>query len=627
MKTELCRLTFQRLIYGAQLQKLAIYLQKDLGLQENEVRDIMASPPRIVLDEVPYPEAEQIQQELEMLGCFTEIDSLHSYPGLPYSIPEKSVKAINKELSKTLRYAGSLGLFIIGLESNNNSSGLPSVQSKSFLETVEDVFRESDCIIGINESCFVLLGFHADRKGAEAIHTKLAKLLRISLGRNVEVSIGHALFPRDAQRFGELLALANRNRLRLGSDQSGPQKKKIAPPPLQDQTEDDEGQLLPRYFANSRGINFQRLLEMSPSTIWPGLTQLTRSEQKAFLDRLPYNSSLLTGLKKLFSESPKKEVDLSSSQHLEAVIHQMQLEEKLEQRKINQEAIKSRLSWSEDLPTLPTIAMQVFQITSNPDFSASALSNLIMNDPALTAKILKTVNSPFYGIQQQVGSVKQAVILLGSDEIVDMAFGMAASEVFDIEAYPGVINPKSLWQHSLCTALISQYLCKQTEEFKNLGAFTAGLLHDVGKIFFIKNFPELYQKIHTSQNQHSLPLYELEEDILGANHAAVGGYLVSKWNLPQSLIQATGFHHKPASAPKFSQLAALIGLADYIQWQVLADLTPNTEQLHTKPRLTFGHFRLLSGILPGFNKNYIQNITEDIKKLMEENQDILTIMA
>jgi HD superfamily phosphohydrolase YqeK len=160
-----------------------------------------------------------------------------------------------------------------------------------------------------------------------------------------------------------------------------------------------------------------------------------------------------------------------------------------------------------------------------------------------------------------------------------------------------------------------------------MGAFTAGLLHDVGKIFFVKNFPELYQKIHTTQAQHNLPLYELEEDILGANHAAVGGYLVSKWNLPQSLIQATGFHHQPASAPKFPQFAALIGLADYIQWQVLTDLAPDTEQLHTKPRLTFGHFRLLSGILPGFNKNYIQYITDDIKKLMEENQDILTIMA
>ncbi|MCK5193694.1 MAG: HDOD domain-containing protein, partial [Desulfobulbaceae bacterium] len=539
MKTELCRLTFERLIYGAQLQKLAIYLQKDLGLQENEVRDIiMASHPMIVLNEVSYPEAEQVQQELEMLGCLTEIDSLHSYPGLPYSIPEKAVKAINKELSKTLRYTGSLGLFIVGLESDNNSSPLPSLQSKSFLEAVEDVFRESDCIIGINDNCFVLLGFHVDRKGTEAIHTKLAKLLRITLGRNVEISIGNALFPRDAQRFGELLALANRKRLCLDHDQSGPQKHKIAPPPLQDQTEDDVEQLLQRCFANSRGINFQRLLEMPPSTIWPGLTQLTRSEQKAFLDRLPYKSSLLTGLKKLFADPPKKEADQSSSRHLEAVIHQMQLEEKLEQRKNNQEAIKSKLSWSEDLPTLPTIATQVFQITSDPDFSATALSNLIMNDPALTAKILKTVNSPFYGIQQQVGSVKQAVVLLGSDEIVDMAFGMAASEVFDIESYPGVINPKSLWQHSLCTALISQYLCKQTEEFKNMGAFTAGLLHDVGKIFFVKSFPELYQKIHTTQAQHNLPLYELEEDILGANHAAVGGYLVSKWNLPQSLIQA-----------------------------------------------------------------------------------------
>ena len=207
-----------------------------------------------------------------------------------------------------------------------------------------------------------------------------------------------------------------------------------------------------------------------------------------------------------------------------------------------------------------------------------------------------------------------------------MAFGMAASEVFDIETYPGVIDPRVLWRHSICTALISQYLCKKTEEYQNLGAFTAGLLHDVGKIFFIKHFPELYQEIHTTLNKYCIPLYDLEEDVLGVNHAAIGGYLVSKWNLPQPLIQATGFHHQPALAPKHPGLAALIGLADYLQWQVMADLDPETENLSVQPRLTFGHFRLLSGILPGFNKQYLQALTEDVKKLLKENQDILSLL-
>ncbi|MBC8317251.1 MAG: HDOD domain-containing protein [Desulfobulbaceae bacterium] len=624
MKTEFCRLTFQRLIYGAQLQKLAIYLQNDLGLQEKEVRDIMASPPRVVLDQVSQPEAEQVQQELEMLGCLSEIDSLYSYPGLPYPITQKAVKLINKELSKTLRYTGSLGLFIIGLESADTSSNLPSLQSSAFLESIENLFRESDCIIGINDTCFILLGFHVDRKGAEAIDTKLSKFFRHSFGDEIDISIGGALFPRDAQRISQLLAQAERNRLHIDLDPADREEQESLTPPPPDYTEENEGQILQRCFANSRGINFQRLLEMPPTTIWPGLKQLSRKEQKAFLDRLPYNSSLLTALKKLFSSPPDTGTDEIKSQHLEAVVHQMQLEEKLEKRKGNQEEIKARLSWSEDLPTLPSIATQVFQITSSPDFSPAALSNLIMNDPALTAKILKTINSPFYGIQQQVGSVKQAVILLGSEEIVDMAFGMAASEVFDIESHPGIINPKALWRHSLCTALISQYLCRQSEEFKNLGAFTAGLLHDVGKIFFVKNFPDLYRNIHATQDQHSLPLHETEEDILGVSHAAIGGYLVSKWNLPQPLIQSTAFHHQPTSAPKYPQLAALIGLADYIQWQVMTDLDPDTTELHTRPRLTFGHFRLLAGVLPGFNKNYIQSITQDIKQLLEENQDILS---
>jgi len=315
-----------------------------------------------------------------------------------------------------------------------------------------------------------------------------------------------------------------------------------------------------------------------------------------------------------------------SRPHLEAVICQMDLVEKMEQRKNNQAEIKSKLSWSEDLPTLPAIAMQVFQITSNPNFAPSDLSDLIENDPSLTAKVLKTVNSAFYGIQQEVGTVKQAVILLGSDEIVDMAFGMAASEVFDIEAYPGVIDPRALWRHSICTALISQYLCRQSEECKNMGAFTAGLLHDVGKIFFIKHFPDLYQEIHSNQKKHNLPLHEMEEDILGVNHAAIGGFLISKWNLPQPLIQATGFHHQPAAAPKFSQLAALVGLADYIHWQIIEGQDKDPDEFHAQPRLTFGHYRLLSGILPGFNKKAIQGLIEEVRTFLEESQNIFSVL-
>lgn len=628
MTIEHFRLTFQRLLYGAQLQQLALYLQNDLDLPADTVRDIMSLPPRVILDHVSQNEAEQIQQELEKLGCLSEVEGLHSFPKLPYLVPHRAVKTINKEISKTLRYTGSLAIFIVKIQSSQDDKTIPSLQGMSFLREVENSFRESDTIIGIDDNSFALLGFHVDRKGTSAIRAKLIKLLGSIFDKEVELSIGESLFPEDAQRPGELLALAEETKSISDKAKSISKGSKIKPPPpSEDQmTQEDEQNILQRSFSNSRGINFQRLLEMEPLAIWSGLTQLSRPEQKIFLDRLPYNSSLLSALKKLFSSPPKRESDKMSKPHLEAVICQMDLIEKLEQRKNNQDEIKTKLSWSEDLPTLPSIAMQVFQITSNPNFAPSDLAALIENDPSLTAKILKTINSPFYGIQQEVGTVKQAVILLGSDEIVDMAFGMAASEVFDIEAFPGVINPRSLWQHSICTALISQYLSKQTEDCKNIGAFTAGLLHDVGKIFFIKNFPDLYQNIHTSQDEHNLPLYEMEEDILGVNHAAIGGYLISKWNLPQPLIQATGFHHQPAAAPKFSQLSALVGLADYIHWQVMADQEIQIEKFHAQPRLTFGHYRLLTGILPGFNKTTLLDLIEDIKTFLEESQNILSVL-
>jgi HD-like signal output (HDOD) protein len=628
MTIEHFRLTIQRLLYGAHLQQLTLYLQNDLDLREETIRAILSKPPRVVLDHISQNEAEQIQQELEKLGCLSEVEGLHSLPKLPYLVPHRTKKTISKELSKTLRYTGSLALYVVEVYPKKNAENVPSLQSASFLRSVENSFRESDTIVSINDTSFVLLGFHVDRKGTLAIRSKLAKLLPTLIGNNIEFSIGLALFPEDAQRVEELLVLADRNKSRSHKTEipSNDSKEKPRSSSESRVTQEEEEDIVQDCFASSRGINFQRLLDMEPITIWSGLTQLSRSEQKIFLDRLPYNSSLLAGLKKLFSSPPKRETDKISKPHLEAVICQMDLTETLEQRKHNQEFIKTKLSWSEDLPTLPSIAMQVFQITSNPNFSPADLSALIENDPSLTAKILKTVNSPFYGIQQEVGTVQQAVILLGSDEIVDMAFGMAASEVFDIESYPGVIDPKALWRHSICTALISQYLCKKSEECKNFGAFTAGLLHDVGKIFFIKHLPQLYQQIHTSQDEQSLPLFEMEEDTLGVNHAAIGGFLISKWNLPQPLIQATGFHHQPAAAPKFSQLAALVGLADYIHWQVMVNFQEQLEEFHAQPRLSFGHYRLLTNILPGFNKKALPSLIEEIQKFLEDSEDILSVL-
>jgi HD-like signal output (HDOD) protein len=627
MTIEHFRLTFHRLLYGAHLQKLTLFLQNDLDLKEETIRSVMSNPPGVILSHISQNEAEQIQQELEKLGGLSEVEGLHSFPILPYLLPHRAVKTINKEISKTLRYTGSLALFTVEIQSGH-APAPPSLQSVSVLRAVENSFRESDTIVGIDDTRFALLGFHVDRKGTVAIQSKLTKLLPGILGKDVGFSVGFALFPEDAQQIGELMVLADRNKSQSDKIESASKTSPVKdlPSSRSQSPQEDEQNILHYYFTNSRGINFQRLVEMEPITIWSGLTQLPHPEQKIFLDRLPYNSSLLSGLKKLFSSPPKRETDKISKPHLEALICQMDFNEKLEQRKNNQSEIKAQLSWSEDLPTLPAIAMQVFQITSNPNFSPSDLSSLIENDPSLTAKILKTVNSPFYGIQQEVSTVKQAVILLGSDEIVDMAFGMAASEVFAVETYPRVINPKALWNHSICTALICQYLSKKTDECKNIGAFTAGLLHDVGKIFFIKHFPQLYQEIHSSQQEHNLPLYETEEDILGVNHAAIGGFLISKWNLPQPLIQATGFHHQPAAAPKFSQLAALVGLADYIHWQVMEDQKTQPEEFHAHPELTFGHFRLLAGILPGFNKKSLQGVIEEIKKFLEDSQNILSIL-
>lgn len=336
---------------------------------------------------------------------------------------------------------------------------------------------------------------------------------------------------------------------------------------------------------------------------------------------MPYDCPLLPVLKRLIEAESKPAPDKRVGQHFEAIIHQMQMEEGLIERNRSQEEILSSLDRLEDLPTLPSVAMEIFEITSNPEFSVAELARVTMNDPALTSKLLKIVNSAFFGSQQKITSVQKAAVLLGSDEIVDITFGLAAAKVFDRPPIRGLIDPELLWHHSICTALIVRSLCTKKDEYETLGVFTAGLLHDMGKIFFMDNFPDSYREIQDDTARQQLPLFELEEDRMGINHALIGNFLSTKWNLPDSLSQAISFHHQPTVAPRYAKLAALVGFADYLYWQAVHRFRRPELDIFP-PRLTFGHWRMLAQIFPGFNRARLQAMQKEAVEIIEKNGDL-----
>lgn len=620
------RLIFEELDHRAQARKLVVFFRKELGLSEEKIRSMLTTPPRVLWEISTTNDGKMIQTALEQIGCRTSLEPVKADPSYPFVISKKHHDLMNQELSKILRTRANLVLFLAQVAPQEPESILPSMLGPLEIK-IADHFRESDTVIGIDDSRLIILGFSTDRKGAGHIRNKATRAFKELLGNEIRISTGYSLFPEESRSIQGLISLAEVKRKKGRSPglpdahTAGPQGKPA--PCLSASDEAKSKPPLQRCLARARGRIFKRLADLDPQVLWVALSQLPQTEEREFLARLPFDSPLVPTLEEMIIAQSQPISDKAAEDHLEAIIRQMELEEGLDERKSTQQEVLSKLNRVETLPTLPAIAAHIFKIASNPNSSGNDLTKVIENDPPLTSKLLKIVNSAFYGFPQKIGTVKQVVVILGTEEIMDLSFGLAAAKVFETITLQGPYDPKTLWHHSMGTALIAQNLCKKFPEHQKTGAFTAGLLHDVGKIFLMENFPQHYAQIHVDMAKHNLPLFELEEERLGLNHAAIGEFLASNWNLPDALVQAIAFHHQPFSASGDSQLAAIIGLADYLHYQ--AKDSPEEESVFPL-QLTFGHWNILTQLFKGLDTEELKKMAQDAVAILKDNQDLFAIL-
>jgi putative nucleotidyltransferase with HDIG domain len=188
----------------------------------------------------------------------------------------------------------------------------------------------------------------------------------------------------------------------------------------------------------------------------------------------------------------------------------------------------------------------------------------LRSDNVLTAKLLRVCNSAHTGLDAPVSSIDQAVLLMGDHAIFRMvcAIGFGGAMGFALPSYG--IEANGLWGHSLSTGMGAEYLTEVEAygDFHPSVAFTAGLLHDIGKLVLNQVFtPKCRAEIRVLISQNSLSRFDAEKAVLGANHAEVGACLLQKWNLPEIIIEAVANHHAPIVQP-VPQLSAVIYLAD-----------------------------------------------------------------
>lgn len=219
------------------------------------------------------------------------------------------------------------------------------------------------------------------------------------------------------------------------------------------------------------------------------------------------------------------------------------------------------------MPLLSSSSMRLLEIIGDPGHSIQDVAKIVITDSALTVKILELVNSAAFGLRQPISTVTHALPYVGEKAVVALAMSLASPQVFNRPLLGYESKKGELWAHGLRTAIAANELSKFTHEKISAGvAYTAGILHDIGKSIlskFLTGMPtEMLKKL---ENEEVKDFLEAEEAMVGANHCVVGAELAKHWNLPMDLQTAIRYHHKPAEADAgYRTMAYVIHLADMI---------------------------------------------------------------
>ncbi len=230
------------------------------------------------------------------------------------------------------------------------------------------------------------------------------------------------------------------------------------------------------------------------------------------------------------------------------------------EERVNNEQIRALVSQLKTVPSLPSLYFDILKVLRTPDAPLDNIGELISRDPAMTVKILHVVNSVFFGLGRQLSDPREAVFQLGLETIKSLVLGLHMFS--QCEPTRGVkMHVEKLYHHSMATATMARRIAQLARQPANLGheCFTAGLLHDIGRLVLAANLPGQFAAAATKALQDGVNLLVAEQEVFGVNHAEVSGYLLNLWGLPMPMVEAGALHHNPTagSSREFTALTAV----------------------------------------------------------------------
>ncbi|MBF0558066.1 MAG: HDOD domain-containing protein [Nitrospirae bacterium] len=225
--------------------------------------------------------------------------------------------------------------------------------------------------------------------------------------------------------------------------------------------------------------------------------------------------------------------------------------------------IASLISENIKLFSLPSIFLRLNDAINDLRSSVTDIGNIISEDQGLTVRMLKLANSPLYGFPSRIETISKAVLIIGTKQIRDLTLATSIIRVF--KGIPeDFITMETFWRHSIACGVIARIIAGYRREPNVETFFTAGILHDIGRLVMYTKIPAECSNILSQVAKNPQLLFKAERERLGFDHADVGGLLLKEWKLPQNLTEAVAYHHNPDKASQYPVEAAAIHIADIL---------------------------------------------------------------
>lgn len=218
----------------------------------------------------------------------------------------------------------------------------------------------------------------------------------------------------------------------------------------------------------------------------------------------------------------------------------------------------------QDLPTIPVVLNQIMHLTSDDDSSINDLMKVLAQDQALTARILKVANSSYYSLPEKATTIRRAITILGMEQVRNLSVGSSFIHRFSPKNQHNDFDLNGFWAHATAVGVFAELIAHKFPPVPPGDAFTAGILHDIGKMVLLIYFEEEFGLIIKQVEEKRLDFFEAEKSTLNISHDGIAGILLSHWNIPETLVEAVTHHHQPNKAPaSFQNLAGVIHLANF----------------------------------------------------------------